>query len=137
MYTYVPIVMKCLSRLGLYWIAWFLWCSHRLTWSESDFVPPSPFRTVDAQQNVAKRLEFIEREMNKLNGLIGEKQKAQKVLADEIVKGVTTVSCDWLTIVFASDSSSSLSFPSVQQEMQRKAAEEAHLVAAEALLGVH
>eukprot|EP01084_Bolivina_argentea_P122811 217627_1 len=64
----------------------------------------------DAQHNVAKRLEFIEGEMNKLNGLIGEKQKAQKVLADEIVKA--------------------------QQEMQRKAAEEAHQVAAEALLGV-
>ncbi len=131
----VPIIMKCLSHLGLYWIAWFLWCSCGLTWNESDFVPPSPFRTVDAQHNVAKRLEFIEGEMNKLNGLIGEKQKAQKVLADEIVKGMTTVSCDWLMIAFASDSSS-LSFPSAQQEMQRKAVEEAHQVAAEALLGV-
>ncbi len=38
-------------------------------------------------------------------------------------------------IVLASDSS--LSCPSAQQEMQRKAAEEAKQVAAEAMLGVH
>ncbi len=59
-----------------------------LTWSESDFIPPSPLRTVDAQQHVTKRLEYMEGEMNKLNGLIMEKQKAQKVLADKIVKGM-------------------------------------------------
>ncbi len=58
-----------------------------LTWSESDFIPP-PLRTVEAQQHVAKRLEYMEGEMNKLNGLILEKQKAQKVLADKIVNGM-------------------------------------------------
>ncbi len=54
----------------------------------NDILLPYPFYTVDAQHNVAKRLEFIEGEMNKLNGLIEEKQKTQKVIADEIVKGM-------------------------------------------------
>ncbi len=73
--------------------------------------------------------------MNKLNGLIEEKQKAQKVLAEKIMKGASTLSHDWLMVVLASDRS--LFCPSAQQEMQRKAAEEAQQVAAEAMLGVH